>query len=83
MLVKLTTAWCIIFQSKTHTSLSTWQNQSEVKKVDNNKIDYKRVWHSFRLTVQDDKFRVILDTFELSVIFEAAGAVVKIDLSLK
>jgi hypothetical protein len=39
--------------------------------------------HRFRLTMCYDYFPVILSTFELTVIFEEAGTVVKIGSSLK
>ena len=34
-----------------------------------------RVCHGFRLMKQDDYFKSLLTTFEVSVIFEAAGSV--------
>jgi len=41
------------------------------------------MYHGFRLTKRDDYFGSILTTFKSSSILEAAGAVLKIGLSLK
>ena len=70
----------VALNGRVYWCLNVWRHLRSVRWKSVPVTSY-RVCQGFRLTKRDDFFELILTTFEASIIFEAAGAVVEISLS--